>query len=204
MSGAQGVQIEDVDLPDSLKPGDRATARIDMSNTSNFINPWNANRCNEGNNYGLLVEGVLVGPNGEEYVGNTVCAKQHDIVTTYEATSRVSFEVPDYEGTHRYEAYVRMAETGEESNRVSESINVFEDEEDAPVEASEDEGDALAWYDPGSGDGSGDGSDGPLSDLFGDDNGLLAKIDLLILAIAGLGSAYVLGQLFDIQLGGGA
>ena len=59
MPGAQGVQIEDVDLPDSLDPGASATARIDMTNTSNFINPWNANRCNEGNNYGLLVEGVL-------------------------------------------------------------------------------------------------------------------------------------------------
>ncbi|WP_435074923.1 hypothetical protein [Halorubrum sp. HHNYT27] len=144
MAGAQGVQIEDVDLPDSLNPGDQATARIDMTNTSNWINPWNAQRCNQGNNYGLLTEGVLVGPDGEEYVGDTVCAKQHDIGVSYEATSEVSFEAPQTEGTHRYEAYVRMAETGEESSRLSESIDVFSDPDDAPEEAPDDGG--GSWF----------------------------------------------------------
>ncbi|EMA57165.1 hypothetical protein C469_15573 [Halorubrum lipolyticum DSM 21995] len=125
-----------------------------MTNTSNFINPWNANRCNEGNNYGLLAEGVLVGPNGEEHVGDTVCAKQHDIAVSYEATSEVTFEAPESDGTHRYEAYVRMAETGEESSRISESVDVFADEEDAPEEAPEDD-EGSAWPGGGSGDDGG-------------------------------------------------
>ena len=150
MAGAKGVKIADVDLPDSLRPGDRATARIDATNTSNFIAPWDEDRCNSGN-VGLLVEGVLVGPDGEEHVGDTVCAEQHDIVASYEVTSNVSFEAPHAEGTHRYEAFVRTAETGEESSRVSESVDVYRDSDDAPEEAPDDDSNTdnpFNWPDP--------------------------------------------------------
>ncbi|SFR59729.1 MULTISPECIES: hypothetical protein [Halorubrum] len=190
MPGAQGVQIEDVDLPDSLGPGDSATARIDMTNTSNFINPWNANRCNEGNNYGLLVEGVLVGPDGEEFVGDTVCAKQHDIVASYEATSEVTFEAPERDGTHRYDAFVRMAETGEESSRLSESVDVYGDSGDAPEEAPDDAGEG-----PGSDD---------LAWPTGGESGVQTRIQAAAAIALLFGGMYVAGQLFDIQLGGGA
>jgi hypothetical protein len=192
MSGAKGVKIADLDLPDSLRPGDRATARIDATNTSNFISPWDPDKCNDGN-VGLLVEGVLVGPNGEEFVGDTVCAEQHDIVASYEVTSDVSFEAPETEGTHRYEAYVRTAETGEESNRVSESVDVYRDEADAPEDPPDDDGP----------------TDNPFNlpdfpDPAAPGEGLATRVNLLILAIGGLGAAYALGQLFDIQIGGGA
>ncbi|TKX70955.1 hypothetical protein [Halorubrum sp. GN11GM_10-3_MGM] len=189
MAGAKGVKIADLEVPESLRPGDRATARIDATNTSNFIGPWDPDKCNDGN-VGLLVEGVLVGPNGEEFVGDTVCAEQHDIVTSYEVTSDVPFEAPETEGTHRYEAYVRTAETGEESSRVSESIDVFRDEDDAPEEPPDDD----------------NNTDNPfnLPDPSGSPPGLPARANLVLLAVAGLGSAYMLGQLFDIQIGGGA
>ena len=159
MSGAKGVKIADVDLPNSLKPGDRATARIDATNTSNFIAPWDDDRCNSGN-VGLLVEGVLVGPDGEEHVGDTVCAEQHDIVASYEVTSEVSFEAPQTEGTHRFEAYVRTAETGKESSRVSESIDVYRDSNDAPEEAPDDDsntGNPFNLPDPSDSTGPGEG-----------------------------------------------
>jgi len=190
MPGAQGVQIEDVDLPDSLDPGASATARIDMTNTSNFINPWNANRCNEGNNYGLLVEGVLVGPDGEEFVGDTVCAKQHDLVASYEATSEVTFEAPERDGTHRYDAFVRLAETGEESSRLSESVDVYGDSGDAPEEAPDNAGEG-----PGS-------DDSPWTPSG--ESGVGARTTLILAVVLLFGGMYAAGNLFDIQIGGGA
>lgn len=193
MSGAKGVQVSEVDLPESLKPGDRATARIDATNTSNFIGPWDDDRCSKGNNYGIRVEGVLIGPNGEEYVGDTVCAPQHDIVASYEVTSRVSFEAPETDGTHRYEAFVRTAETGEESGRVSGSVDVFEDAEDAPEEPPEDD-DGGTWDFSGDGDGGGN--------PFG--GNVFEQVDTLILLVVVFGAMYAAGNLFDINLGGGS
>lgn len=188
MAGAKGVEIAALDLPESLRPGDTATARIDCRNMSDWISPWDADRCNSGN-VGLLVEGVLVGPNGEEWVGDAVCAEQHDIVASYEATSRATFEAPESDGTHRYEAYVRTVETGEESNRVSASVDVYADEEDAPEEAEEDDG--AGWWD----DINGDGGDGGRT--------VFEQIDTLVLLVLLFGGMYAAGQLFDINLGGG-
>lgn len=196
MAGAKGVEIAGVDLPDSLNPGDRATARIDATNTSNFIGPWDDDRCNSGN-VGLLIEGVLVGPDGEEWVGDSVCAPQHDIVQSYEVTSRVSFEVPDRDGTHRYEAYVRTANSGEESSRVSGSVDVFRNEEDAPEEAPEEENDAGGWF------GTGDTPDGPGSSPF-EFGGAFENVDTVILLVAVFAAMYAAGNLLNINLGGGS
>lgn len=193
MSGAKGVQVSEVDLPESLKPGDRATARIDATNTSNFIGPWDDDRCSKGNNYGIRVEGVLIGPNGEEYVGDTVCAPQHDIVASYEVTARVSFEAPETDGTHRYEAFVRTAETGEESGRVSGSVDVFADAADAPEEAPEDD-DGGTWEFGG----DGDSGSGPLG------SNVFEQVDTLILLVVVFGAMYAAGNLFDINIGGGS
>jgi len=187
MSGAQGVQVESVDLPELVQPGEQVTARIDMTNTSNFINPFNANRCSEGNNYGLLTEAVLVAPDGEEFVGDTVCAKQHDIAVSYETTSEVTFTVPEEDGTHRYDAYVRMAETGEESSRVSESINVYQNEEDAPEEAEDTGGDSEGVW-PGGDDPGTPGS---------------SQLRLVLGVVVIVAIFYASGNLFDIGIGYG-
>lgn len=191
MAGAKGVEISNVDLPSSLNPGDRATARIDARNGSNWISPWDDDRCS-GDNVGLLIEGVLVGPNGEEFVGDTVCAEQHDIVISYEATSRVTFTAPETPGTHRYEAYIRTAETGEESSRVSASVNVYANEEDEPTEAPDDGGGVGEWWDGSLPDRD---TDTPIDDVF-------EKVDTLVILVLLFGGMYAAGQLFDVQLGG--
>lgn len=205
MSDAKGVEISGLDLPNSLDPGDNATARITFKNKANWISPWDDDRCS-ASNVGLLVEGVLIGPNGEEHVGDTVCAEQHDIIFSYEGTSRVSFSVPQTEGSHRYEAYVRTAETGEESSRVSQRIDVFHNEEDEPAEAPGGDGSPWPddWFTDGDGDGDGDNGDG---DGFSwpwesDGSDIFDKIDTLILVIVMLAAMYAAGQLFDIQIGG--
>ncbi|MUW13926.1 hypothetical protein GJ633_04060 [Halorubrum sp. CBA1125] len=197
MTGAKGVQISNVDLPDSLNPGDRATARIDATNTSNWISPWDQDRCNEGNNYGLLIEGVLVGPNGEEHVGETVCAEQHDIVASYEATSRVTFDAPETDGSHRYEAFIRTAESGEESSRVSKTIDVYGDDSSEPVDPPDDSGGFSGWI----GDSDGSGSDGGGLPWLGGDQDVFDKIDTLVLLVILIASFYAAGQLFDIEIG---
>lgn len=184
MSGAKGVQIESVDLPDRMMPGETVTARVDANNTSNFIGPWDDDRCSEGNNYGIRVEGVIVGPNGEEFVGDAVCARQHDIAVTYEATSEVTVTAPESEGTQSFEAFVRTVESGEESGTLREYVDVFADSSDAPDDAPDDDDDDAElpeWIDP---------SDGGLP------VGAAVAVVLVFVAV------YAAGNLFDVQIGG--
>jgi hypothetical protein len=110
--------------------------------------------------------------------------------------------LPDRDGSQRYEAYIRTVETRHESSRLSESIDVFDDETDEPVESPDDCG-GGGWLDPGSGD-SGDGSDGGLPWLDGGESDAFDKLDTLILLAIVLGAVYVAGQLFDIQIDGGS
>ncbi|TKX86213.1 hypothetical protein EXE43_09595 [Halorubrum sp. SS5] len=192
MAGAKGVKIAALDLPDSADPGDLVTARVDATNTSNFIGPWDPDRCNSGN-AGLLVEGVVVGPNGEEHVGDSVCAPQHDIITSYEVTSEVTFEVPERDGTHRYSAYIRTVETQKESSRLSESIDVYGNGSDAP-ETPGGDGDLSGPDSPLWGGGIGGGSDGEGPSQVQIALGLVLVIALL----------YSAGQLATFNVGGGA
>ena len=190
MAGAKGVKIAALDLPDAADPGDQVTARVDATNTSNFIGPWDPDRCNSGN-AGLLVEGVVVAPDGEKHVGDSVCAPQHDIVTSYEVTSEVTFQVPEQDGTHRYDAYVRTVETQEESSRLSESIDVYGDGSDAPEE-------------PDGGDDP-SGPDSPLwGDLFNTNGGGPSQVQIAIGLVLLIAVLYSAGQLATFNVGGTA
>jgi len=185
MAGAKGVEITGLDIPELLQPGETATARIDATNGSNWISPWDDDRC-AGGNPGLLIEGVLVGPRGESTTGSTVCAEQHDIVVSYEATSEVTFTAPDEPGTYRYEAYVQTAETGKTSSRVSTDVDVYGAGDDAPTETPD--------------DGAGD-----WLDRLGDSRGPGASasdLEAILAVVVVFGALYAAGNLFDIQLGG--
>lgn len=185
MAGAKGVEITGLDIPESLQPGETATARIDATNGSSWISPWDEDRC-AGGNAGLLIEGVLVGPRGESTTGTTVCAEQHDIVVSYEATSEVTFTAPEDPGTYQYEAYIRTAETGKTSSRVSAEVDVYGAGDDPPAETP-DEG-AGDWLDR-----IGDGSAGSAS---------ASDLEAVLAVVVVFGALYAAGNLFDIQLGG--
>ena len=190
MAGAKGVKIAALDLPDAADPGDQVTARVDATNTSNFIGPWDPDRCNSGN-AGLLVEGVVVAPDGEEHVGDSVCAPQHDIITSYEVTSEVTFQVPEGDGTHRYDAYIRTVETQEESSRLSESIDVYGDGSDVPEESGGDDDlsgpDSPLW---GGGFGGGTDGEGP------------SQVQIAIGLVLLIAVLYSAGQLATFNVGG--
>lgn len=197
MAGAKGVRISEFDLPeDSVRPGKTVTARIDATNTSNFINPWDKDKCNDGN-VGLLVEGVVVAPNGQEHVGESVCAPQHDIVQSYEVTSDVSFEVPESEGVYQYDAFIRTVETQHESSRLTGQVEVFSEDSDGTTEADDDGTDGSSpWSRPNGGE------EGSSTLPFGGDN--TSRMEVALLLVVVLGGFYAAGQLFDIQIGGGA
>ena len=197
--------LKEINLPDRVVPGREGEAEIDVMNIATMITPWDPDECNENNTYNGYKYRVILRVDGEEYTSGTSCIASK--LTANEESRKITFRAPETSGTIDVSARIELAESGERTDWLTRRLEVYAPDESGPADAVDDDDSSggTLWGGGGGGDeGGGDdeGSDNPFDDLFGGDE-VVAKIELLALAIAGLGAAYMLGQLFDIQIGGG-
>ena len=197
--------LKEINLPDGVVPGEEGVAEIDVMNIATMITPWDPDECNENNTYNGYKYRVILRVDGEEYTSGTGCIASR--LTANEESRQITFTAPETSGTIDVSARIELAESGERTDWLTRRLEVYAPDEGGPADpVDDDDGDGgTPWGGGGGDEGDGDdeGSGNPFDDLFGGDE-LVTRLNLLVLAIGGLGAAYALGQLFDIQIGGGA
>lgn len=191
------IRLDEVRVPDTVRPGQTFTAEVDVSNGAKYINPFDGDKCGLAPpGYKINVEAT--GPDGEAKDDDDCLGTTEVGVRT--RTYTFDFTAPQ-SGEATVSANVTLRDSGEETGPERDTAEVSASAPENPDDPQDDEANNDSGFNNpfngGGGDGGGDGGGGglPIPGLGG------GSSEAIVGLVALLAVAWIISSSSDVVEG---